>query len=63
MLGCKWLLIVRKGRVDLENKWSWRRWNAVSRNLGNSCWVRTEPLELVLVQEGGYLFPRGLESM
>lgn len=36
----------------------------MSRNLGNSCWVRTEPLELVLVQqEGGYLFPRGLESM
>lgn len=34
----------------------------MSRNLGNSCLVRTEPLELLLVQEGGYLFPRGLDS-
>lgn len=30
------LCIVGCRRVDRENKWILRRWNAVSRNLGNS---------------------------
>lgn len=60
MLGRKWLMYreEQKRRVDRENEWSWRRWNALSLKPRQLALGRTgNPQESLLDHGGGYLLP------